>query len=117
MNEIVTAYLETWNATETGVRAALLERHWADDAAYTDPMVAVSGRAGIGGVIEAVQGQFPGFVFSLVGTPDTHHGYTRFQWGLGPAGDEPLVVGFDVLNTDDTGRIRQVIGFLDRVPA
>ncbi|HWS51297.1 MAG TPA: nuclear transport factor 2 family protein [Microbacterium sp.] len=117
MNEIVTAYLDTWNATAADVKAALLERHWAADAAYTDPMVAVTGHDGIGGVIDAVHGQFPGFVFSLIGTPDTHHTHARFQWGLGPAGQEPLVIGFDVLITDDAGRIRQVIGFLDRVPA
>jgi hypothetical protein len=55
-------------------------------------------------------------VFTLVSDPDTHHRHTRFQWGLGPRGADPAVVGFDVLSTDDDGRIESVLGFLDRVP-
>jgi hypothetical protein len=41
----------------------------------------------------------------------------RFGWGLGPAGVEPIVVGFDVVVTADDGRIATVLGFLDRVPS
>ena len=70
----------------------------------------------LSGVIGAVHTQFPGFVFSLVSGPDSHHNQARFQWGLGPAGEQPPIVGFDVLATDGDGRIRSVHGFLDQVP-
>jgi len=39
------------------------------------------------------------------------------QWGLGPEQAHPVVIGFDVLVSDEGGRIRQVTGFLDKVPA
>ncbi|GAB3633272.1 nuclear transport factor 2 family protein [Microbacterium shaanxiense] len=117
MNDITTAYLDTWNAPTTAATEELLERHWSVDATYVDPLAEVSGRESIGAVIAAVHEQFPGFVFSLVSGPDAHHSQTRFQWGLGPAGEEPLIIGFDVVTVDDEGRIRTVVGFLDRVPA
>ena len=64
-----------------------------------------------------MQGQFPGFVFTPAGPVDAHHQQARFTWGLGPAGAEPVVVGFDVAVTGDDGRITTVLGFLDKVPA
>lgn len=117
MNTIVDTYLRTWNTTDAVARAELLTQHWVEDACYVDPLAEVAGRDGIGAAIEAVQAQFPGFVFSRVGEPDSHHNQTRFQWGLGPEGAEPVVIGFDVVVTNDEGRIASVHGFLDKVPA
>ncbi|MDH6246842.1 nuclear transport factor 2 family protein [Mycobacterium sp. OTB74] len=117
MNDIVTAYLQTWNATDPEQVRALLGEHWAPGATYTDPTADVSGHGAISEMIGAVHTQFPGFVFSLVSGPDSHHNQARFQWGLGPKGEQPPVVGFDVLATDADGRIRTVHGFLDQVPS
>lgn len=117
MNDIVSRYLAAWNATDAEARDELLAAHWSEDCVYVDPMADVAGRPDVGATISAVQGQFPGFVFSQVGEADTHHRQTRFQWGLGPAGEEPLVIGFDVVVVDEHQRIRDVRGFLDKVPA
>ncbi|WP_156253904.1 nuclear transport factor 2 family protein [Pseudactinotalea terrae] len=117
MTTIAETYLQTWNAADATTRAGLLTEHWTEAATYTDPMADVAGRDQISATIDAVREQFPGFVFTLVGEPDAHHGLTRFHWGLGPAGAEPLVIGFDVVISDEQGRIQQVLGFLDKVPA
>jgi hypothetical protein len=77
----------------------------------------VAGREAIAATIAAVQAQFPGFVFRLAGPVDAHHDQVRFTWHLGPEGAEALIAGFDVAVTDGDGRIRAVLGFLDRVPA
>jgi len=77
----------------------------------------VRGRDQFDAVIAAVQQQFPGLVFSLGGPVDANHAQARFSWHLGPAGGEPLVIGFDVAVLDSAGQIRAVYGFLDRVPA
>lgn len=116
MNTIVDAYLATWNS-EGEHRAQLIAEHWAPDVAYTDPLAEVTGHTELTALIDAVRQQFPGCVFTPVGEPDTHHRQLRFRWGLGPAGAEPIVIGFDVLVMDDDGRIRDVYGFLDKVPA
>ncbi|MGY4719902.1 nuclear transport factor 2 family protein [Naumannella cuiyingiana] len=117
MNNIVDAYLATWNCTDPEARRDLLTRHWSPQATYTDPMADVAGAEAIGAVVAGVQEQFPGFEFSLVGEPDAHHRQVRFRWGLGASGAEPLVIGFDVVTVDADGRIATVAGFLDRVPA
>lgn len=117
MSDLRDRYLACWNATDGGARRGLLREHWTEDAAYVDPLAEVAGLDALDATIAAVHQRFPGFVFSAVGPVDAHHDVTRFAWGLGPAGAEPLVVGFDVVRTAADGRIRSVIGFLDRVPA
>jgi hypothetical protein len=48
---------------------------------------------------------------------DAHHNVVRFSWELVPAaGGESVAVGFDVAVTADDGRIRNVVGFLDKTP-
>ncbi|WP_155069239.1 nuclear transport factor 2 family protein [Streptomyces taklimakanensis] len=116
MEDVVRQYLATWNATGDE-RATLLSAHWSPDVTYTDPMAEVSGHEGISSIVDGVQAQFPGSVFTRVGEADAHHRQVRFRWGLGPEGAEPLVIGFDVLVLDESGRIQDVRGFLDKVPA
>ncbi|MGP3770506.1 nuclear transport factor 2 family protein [Streptomyces sp. SDT5-1] len=111
----VDAYLATWNARGEQ-RTKLIAEHWASDATYTDPLAEVAGHDALDALIGGVHEQFPGCVFTPVGAVDAHHRQLRFQWGLGPDGAEPLAVGFDVLILDEDGRIKDVRGFLDKVP-
>ena len=117
MNELVKRYLACWNETDADDRRALIDEVWAAEADYTDPLAQVHGRDEIDATIGAVQAQFPGLVFTAVGDADSHHRQTRFSWGLGQPGAEPIVIGFDVAETDEDGRIVNVLGFLDKVPA
>jgi len=116
MSDIVEQYLATWNAA-ADEREALLADHWSPHVTYVDPLGEVTGHAGVSALMDSVRGQFPGFVFSRVSEVDAHHRQLRFSWGLGPAGEEPVVIGSDVLVLDEDGRISDVRGFLDRVPA
>lgn len=113
----VERYLAAWNAAEPSATAAAVAAAWADDGGYTDPLASVTGHQEIFGLIGAVQAQFPGHRFRLVGAVDGHHDVARFGWELVAADGTAPVAGFDVLTLDLDGRIRSVIGFLDRVPA
>ncbi|MGY1735877.1 nuclear transport factor 2 family protein [Geodermatophilus sp. SYSU D00684] len=115
--DLADRYLAAWNETDPAARRALVEALFTEDVTYTDPLADVAGRDGLDATIAAVQAQFPGSVFRLAGPADAHHGQVRFTWHLGPDGAEPPVTGFDVAVTDGDGRIRTVLGFLDRVPA
>lgn len=117
INELVQRYLTAWNETDAEQRKAVLAEVFAADATYTDPLVTVRGHAELDAAIAGVQEQFGGPVFSLGGAVDAHHDIARFTWNLGPEGAEPLIVGFDVAVIGDDGRITQVLGFLDKVPA
>jgi hypothetical protein len=114
---VVQRYLAAWNETDPARRRAAVEEAFASDVRYVDPLAAVEGHAALDGLIGAVQSQFPGLVFSSGGPVDAHHEQTRFTWHLGPAGQEPVVVGFDVAELGPDGRIRTVLGFIDQAPA
>ncbi|AEV82792.1 hypothetical protein ACWT_1773 [Actinoplanes sp. SE50] len=114
---MVERYLAIWNETDADARRAAITDVFAEDVSYVDPIAAVRGQDELSGLIGAVHQQFPGLVFSLGGAVDAHHEQGRFTWHLGQPGQEPLVIGFDVAVLDGSGRIAQVFGFLDKVPA
>ena len=116
MQGVVERYIATWNETDPEMRRKLVDELWAEDASYIDPMAEAHGRAEIDALIGAVQAQFPDLTFTLASPVDTHHRQARFTWDLGPAGAEPVVVGFDVAVTDEAGKLASVLGFLDKVP-
>ncbi|MGY1640229.1 nuclear transport factor 2 family protein [Geodermatophilus sp. SYSU D00703] len=115
--DLAARYLAAWNRTDPAARRAAVAELFTEDARYTDPLVDVTGRDAIEATIAAVQAQFPGFVFRSAGPADAHHDQVRFTWHLGPEGQEGPIAGFDVALTDGAGRIRAVLGFLDRVPS
>jgi hypothetical protein len=116
-DDIARRYIDTWNQTDPAVRRAAIDELYSDDARYIDPLAVAEGRDAIDATIAAAQEQFPGFVFRLAGPVDGHHDQARFGWELGPVGEPAPIVGFDVAVTDSAGRIKTVLGFLDKVPA
>ncbi|MBF6331367.1 nuclear transport factor 2 family protein [Nocardia transvalensis] len=112
---IARRYIDSWNEQDADKRKALLAEVFTPDATYTDPLAQVGGVEAIDQVIGGAQQQFAGLQFTL-GPVDGHHDIARFTWLLGAPGAEPLVVGFDVIALEG-GRIKQVHGFLDKVPA
>jgi hypothetical protein len=110
---IAERYLSVWNTTDAESRSAQVKRLFTEDAGYTDPLGAAGGWEGIDSFVSAAQEQFAGLSFRLAGAVDGHHGLLRFTWHLGST--EPLVIGFDVIVLDGD-RVRQVHGFLDKVP-
>lgn len=114
---LVQRYLTTWNETDPAARRKAVGDLFSEDVRYIDPVAAVQGHDALDGLIGAVQAQFPGYVFTPGGPADAHHDQVRFTWHLGLPGTEAPVIGFDVAELDADGRIRLVLGFLDKAPA
>ena len=115
--ELAEKYIATWNETDPSARRALISEVWSEDGRYIDPLAAVTGHDEIDALIAGAQAQFPGMNFRLATAVDSHHDQARFTWELGPDGAEAPVVGFDVAQRDEDGRLALVLGFLDKVPA
>ncbi|OBG35651.1 MULTISPECIES: nuclear transport factor 2 family protein [Mycolicibacter] len=115
--DLAQRYIDAWNESDPTVRRAAVDALFCADASFVDPLAVADGPEAISATIAAVQGQFPGFEFRLVGPVDAHHDQARFRWELGPANQEAPIVGFDVVLTDGAGRIQKVLGFFDKVPA
>ncbi|HEX4017998.1 MAG TPA: nuclear transport factor 2 family protein [Frankiaceae bacterium] len=116
-DRLATSYLAMWNAADPDERNALVAELCAENVRYTDPLVDVTGRDALAAAIGAVQDQFPGFGFTLLGGVDAHHAQARFSWELGPSAVPAPVAGFDVVTVDADGSVNRVLGFLDRVPS
>ncbi|HET9138318.1 nuclear transport factor 2 family protein [Actinophytocola sp.] len=116
-NELVKRYLDTWNERDAEARRAGLAEIWTDGGSYVDPLAVARGRDAIDATIAGAQQMFPDLRFRLAGVVDAHHNLARFTWELGPDGGEAVVVGFDVAVLSEDGRLREVHGFLDKVPA
>jgi hypothetical protein len=119
-NEIlVRSYLAAFNECHPERRKSAVEKVFTSNAGYTDPNHVLAGRSQIEEAIAAMQAsdRFAQHTFLLGSDVDTHHDTARFAWHLVPPGDtEPVIIGFDVAVIED-GRIRQIYGFLDKVPA
>jgi len=112
----VARYFEAWNATGPEALAKAVAAAWTEDGGYTDPLADVRGHEQLAAVIAGAHEQFPGFAFRPLGSVDGHHAIARFSWELvAPDGSAP-VAGSDVITLAEDGRIRSVLGFLDRVP-
>jgi len=108
-------YITLWNETDPARRRQLLVADWVADAHYIDPMAEARGVAQIDALVDAVQQRYPGFRFRLKGRADAHGDHLRFSWTLGPSGAEDLIEGTDFAQVD-SGKLRSVTGFLDKVP-
>jgi SnoaL-like domain len=115
-SQIANRYIDFWNETNAERRRALLADGWTETATYVDPLMQGQGRDQIGALIGAVHERFPGFRFSLDGRVDGFGDKIRFSWALGPQGQPDVIKGTDFAVTED-GRLKEVTGFLDKVPA
>jgi len=113
---LVDRYLAAWNATDPAARREAVAAVFTPDVRYVDPLADVAGHDGVDALIAGAQEQFAGLVFSPGEQLDAHHDVVRFTWHLGPAGGEPVVIGFDVARVAADGRLATVHGFLDRLP-
>ncbi|MFJ3670946.1 nuclear transport factor 2 family protein [Streptomyces sp. NPDC090106] len=114
----VARYFEAWNAVDPESLTKAVAAAWAADGTYTDPLAEVRGHEGIAALITGAHERFPGFAFRPTGDVDGHHDTARFSWELVSEADGSApVAGSDVIVLDADGRIRSVLGFLDRVPA
>lgn len=113
---IADRYIAVWNETDQAKRRRLLAQVWTEDGVYRDPLMAGAGHDQINALIAAVHERFPGFRFTLTGRPDGYGDQIRFSWELGPDGVDAIVKGTDFAVLED-GRLKNVVGFLDQVPA
>jgi hypothetical protein len=114
----VEQYLSLWNETSSEARRQGIKETFTPDATYTDPLADVAGHDGIDALIAGVQGQFSAHTFKLLDGVDANHNIARFQWELIPAeGGESIVIGSDLAVFSEDGKIRNIYGFLDKVPS
>jgi hypothetical protein len=78
-------------------RQSNIARLWADDGVFVDHNSRYQGHSSIDRAASNLVEQFPNFVFTEGGEPQAFNGVGRLDWGCGPAGEEAVITGIDVL--------------------
>jgi hypothetical protein len=107
------AYGQAWLEPDEARRRQLLERAWAPDAVYCDPLDLVVGREALVAHIGAFQEQMAGGRVEVTSEATRHHDSAHFHWRMTDAGGGHVLSGFDVVQLDDDGRITRLTGFFD----
>jgi hypothetical protein len=114
--DIIDTYFAAWNETDAEKRRALIEKCWADDGVYVDPVSDVAGRDGLEATIAGFQAQMPGAGIVINGAIDEHHNRLRFPWALKAADGSTPIKGIDVGQLAPDGRLASILGFWDNTP-
>jgi hypothetical protein len=111
--DVIGAYGAAWLETDAQQRVAQLERAWAADAVYCDPVDYVAGRQALAEHIAATQTALPGGRVEITTDPVRHHDSAFFRWSMTDSVGMTVLSGFDVVQLDDSGRIARLTGFFD----
>ena len=112
IENVVTAHLNTWNATAGADRDESIARTYSSDVFVGEPGAAHRGHAGVSAAITALQAQLPGTVISRSGPVQTAQDLVTYSWTLGVEGQEPIASGRDVLVVRE-GRITRLYVLID----
>lgn len=114
--ETIADYVAAWNEPDEEKRRAHLERAWADDGIYIDPMADARGREALLAVIAGFHAQQPGARIVLASGVDQHHNQVRFRWDFLNAEGKTQIAGIDVGELGPDGRLARIIGFWAEPP-
>jgi len=93
-------------------RRTNIARLWANDGVFVDHSSRYEGHSGIDHAVARLVEKFPNFVFTERGQLQAFNGVGKLDWGFGPAGEEAVITGIDVLVMKDD-KIGALYTFLD----
>ena len=117
INDTVDTYLAMWNEEDADRRAAIIEKAWAADGRYVDPLLTADGHAELSEMVAGVHAHYPGHRFRRTSGVDAHHDEARFGWELVAPDGSVTVAGLDVGTVGPDGRLTRIPGFFGDLPA
>ena len=102
--------LAVWNTKDAAEKRALTDAALEHNIHFVDPNHNIIGRDAFLKMVEAVQAQIPGAVYSRASKVDVQNNHCRYYWAI-HVNDERLMDGFDVTEVNDAGKIVKVMGF------
>jgi hypothetical protein len=116
VDQVVDTYLSAWNERDEQRRAELIEVAWTPDGELVDPPIAGEGHSGISDVAAAMHEHYPGHRFRRASEVDAHHDRLRFAWELVSPDETVALIGLDVGEIAEDGRLRRITGFFGELP-
>lgn len=103
--------LAAWNEPEPGLVRSHLDKALSPEVRFVDPSIDLTGIDAFEANIHDVRAKNPGVTFNRVSDVDSQHGFHRYHWAINNAEGKLVLPGFDVVETDEQGKVLIVIGF------
>jgi hypothetical protein len=104
-------HLQAYAMADADRRNAIVAATWNADGELLDPPLEGRGHAEISALADAVLTHFAGHTFRRTTAVDAHHGFARYGWDLVGPDAAIAVSGIDVVEFDDEGKLRRIVGF------
>ena len=111
LTKTIDIHLQAYTEADEAKRASLVAEVWACDGALVDPPFAGAGHDEIAGMGATLLSQFPGHTFRRTSAIDAHHQFARYGWDLVAPDGNVVLNGMDVIEVDDGGKLKGIVGF------
>jgi len=115
LDDTVRAYCAAWSELNLERRRELLEKVWANEGNYTDPLSHVEGREALVKLIDGFLQQYPGSKVVASSHADFHHGMLRFTWKFIGSDGKTVNEGIDFGVVGSDGKFQQIVGFFGAI--
>ena len=106
--------MAVWNTTDAAEKTALVEAALEHNVHFVDPNHNIIGRKAFLDMVDQVQSEIPGAVYSRDSKLEVQNNFYRYYWAI-HLNDELILPGFDVTEVNDAGKIVKVIGFFGKL--
>lgn len=106
--------LRIWNTSDAEEKKKLAKKSLEHNLHFVDPNHNIIGRDPFLKMVDLVQSQIPGAVYSRQSDIDIQNNHCRYHWAIHVGGKE-LMKGFDVTELSDSGKVVKVIGFFGKL--
>lgn len=108
--ESLTHMMKIWNTNDAAEKRRLTDLALEHNVHFVDPNHNIIGREAFLTMVDQVQGEIPGAVYTRASAVDIQNNHCRYHWSIHMK-DELIMAGYDVTEVNDAGRIVKVIGF------
>jgi hypothetical protein len=112
--ETLDSMLAAWNERVASNVRGHLERALAPGVRFIDPTNDITGIDAFEAMVHEFRRNIPDAACSRASAIDTHHHLYRYHWEI-HRGGELMLQGFDVVETEPSGKVAQVLGFFGPV--
>jgi hypothetical protein len=107
--------LAVWNERELSRIGSHLEAALTPDILFIDPTIETHGRNEFEANVRYFKTKYPQAHIRRASGIDSHHNLHRYGWEIS-AGGRVFLVGFDVTQTAEDGKVCKVLGFFGQLP-
>lgn len=107
--------LAAWNERDLSRIRGFLEAALTPDVTFVDPTIETHGLAEFEENVRAFRAKYPKAALRRASDIDSHHNLSRYSWEI-LIDEKVVLLGFDVVETADDGRVRRVLGFFGPLP-